>query len=213
MGSAGVNRRGVAAGLMTVGAIVAIWLVLPRREAPSPVIALDRSRFGAEIALLARDDTPSHEGMWRDPILRSIAAGGAASVDDALAFLGCGCRSQAEVGVTVRAMYLLPLGDYLRFLDGLMQLYDRGAVAAPVVAMSVQIPDAFSTALQHHFDDVRVRQTLGGIAARGALPQGVKDSIADLLAGRTWAQTRSFCRERIFETVADCRTVGWLDLL
>ncbi len=151
--------------------------------------------------------------MWHNPTLRALAGMGATSVDDALAFLGCGCRTSAEAAVTIRAMYLLPLDDYLRFLAGLTQLYDRQAVNAAAMAAAVQIPDGFSTALQRHFDDPQVRTALGEIAGRAALPQSIKDSIAALLAGQTWAQTRTFCRNRIFENVADCRTLGWFDLL
>ena len=207
-----MKPRRAASGLLAAGAILAIWLAFPGREVPAPTAPMDRPAFDAAIVTLARDDTPSHDGMWHNPTLRALAGMGTTSVDDALAFLDCGCRTPAEAAVTIRAMYLLPLDDYLRFLAGLARLYDRKAVSAEAVALSVQIPDAFSTALQRHFDDPRVRQTLGDIAARGALPQVVKDSIADLLAGRTWAQTKSFCRDRLFETVADCRTLGWLDL-
>ena len=202
-----------AVALVTVAVLLGIWLALPARDTSPPPVIMGRAQFDAAIEALALRDAPSSDGMWHDPTLRALAGMGSASVDDALAFLDCGCRSLAEAGVTVRAMYLLPLRDYLRFLDGIAKLYDRNAIGPDVVALSVQVPDAFSTELQRHFDDPAVRSTLNVIAARGTLPQGTKDSIGDLLAGRTWAQTRAFCRGRMFESVGDCRTLGWLDLL
>jgi hypothetical protein len=193
--------------------LLAGCLALSRGGGDPPVTGLERPEFDAAITTLALRDTPSSDGLWHNPTLRALAALGPRSADFAVWYLACGCRSAAESTVTVRAMYLLPLPDYLRFLHGLARLYDAHAVGPDVLAMAVRVPDAFGTDLQRRFADPAVRAELGAIAGRADVPSGVKDGIADLLAGRTWAQTRAFCRDRMFETVADCRTVGWLDLL
>ena len=212
-----MSRRSVILGLCAAGAIVAIGLVgATLRQSAHPVApasVMDRATFDATIENLVRHDPPSSDGMWHNPQLIALAGMGEQSVLFAVEFLACGCRSPAEAGVLVRAMYLLPLPAYLDFLRQIKSAYDRHLVSADTVALAVQIPDGFSTDLQRHYKDPAVKAVLGAIAASADLPQSTKYSIGDLISGRTWSQTRAFCRDRVFETTADCRTLSFLDLL
>lgn len=174
---------------------------------------MTREAFDAEIVRFSADQTPSIEGLWHDPSFLALSGMGATSVTDAIGFLECGCRSEAEAITVVRAMYPLPLHAYVAFLRQLTMLFDRRAVTANVIARAVLIPDAASTALQKHYRDSDVRVALSEIEARSGLAAALNDSIKSLLSGDAWARTQAFCRDQLFESSADCRTVGWLDLL
>jgi hypothetical protein len=211
LGHSGVNRRMVVSGLVAAGVVVATLLARRWQMAPDRV-SMDQAAFDAAIEGWAQSDTPSSDGRWHDPTAIALSGMGGTSVEYAIAFLGCGCRSPAEEGSVVKAMYLLPLPDYLVFLNRLIGLYDRHGVATDALALAVQVPDAFSTELQRHYRDSDVRAVLGEVASRPGLPQDTKDGIDDLLSGRTWSMTRTYCRSRLLETVSDCRTLGVLDL-
>jgi hypothetical protein len=203
---------------MKLAALIAVVLVAisPWRSSEAPPasaqVAPDQS-FNATIALLAAENPLSVAGLWNVKAFAALSSMGEASVDAAIALLSGETASIAEKNIAVMAMYGLSRHDYAVFLAKLTGLYDRKLVDGAILSRAVNVPDAFSVELQKHYGDPDVARALHAIQDHGDVSPETKQSIADILSGKTWRATQAFCLDHVFDHDPDCRLLGWLDLL